>query len=207
MWDSRPRLSDAYFLNKFSNAARASFGFRLAGVDVSFSRVTRISNSSQELRSSFFAIRSFTGCMHSKRLPGSKYVHCLQECSSNPHFAHFPSVGIPCSTVPHCAQRDTARVPGRFTGRGPSAWSQRGGPLLRSSGGFRGACCDRGSDPCDHYPDNPVDGISPQMPPPSTWPIVHPEATGGQVPGSVGHSTRGLHRGSLFEVQFIRENS
>lgn len=33
----------AYFLNKFSNAARASFGRRLAGVDVSFSRVTRIS--------------------------------------------------------------------------------------------------------------------------------------------------------------------
>ena len=35
-----------YFLNKFSNAARASFGFKLAGVEVSFSRVTRISNSS-----------------------------------------------------------------------------------------------------------------------------------------------------------------
>jgi len=32
-----------YFLNKFSNAARASFGRRLAGVEVSFSRVTRIS--------------------------------------------------------------------------------------------------------------------------------------------------------------------
>jgi len=32
-----------YFLNRFSNAARASFGRRLAGVEVSFSRVTRIS--------------------------------------------------------------------------------------------------------------------------------------------------------------------
>lgn len=32
-----------YFLNRFSNAARASFGFKLAGVEVSFSRVTRIS--------------------------------------------------------------------------------------------------------------------------------------------------------------------
>ena len=34
---------DAYFLNRFSNAARASFGFNAAGVEVSFSRVTRIS--------------------------------------------------------------------------------------------------------------------------------------------------------------------
>jgi hypothetical protein len=32
-----------YFLNKFSNAARASLGLTLTGVDVSFSRVTRIS--------------------------------------------------------------------------------------------------------------------------------------------------------------------
>ncbi len=33
----------AYFLNKLSNAARALAGFKLAGVEVSFSRVTRIS--------------------------------------------------------------------------------------------------------------------------------------------------------------------
>jgi hypothetical protein len=32
-----------YFLNRFSNACRASFGRRLAGVDVSFSLATRIS--------------------------------------------------------------------------------------------------------------------------------------------------------------------
>jgi len=61
-----------YFLNKLSNAARALVGRKLAGVEVSFSRVTRISNSSHKFRSSFFAIRSFTGCMHSNRLPGSK---------------------------------------------------------------------------------------------------------------------------------------
>ena len=35
--------SALHFLNKLSNAARASFGFRAAGVEVSFSRVTRIS--------------------------------------------------------------------------------------------------------------------------------------------------------------------
>jgi hypothetical protein len=87
--NSRIILKSRYFLNKLSNAARALVGRKLAGVEVSFSRVTRISNSSHKFRSSFFAIRSFTGCMHSNRLPGSKYVHCLHECSSNPHFGHF----------------------------------------------------------------------------------------------------------------------
>ena len=110
-----------HFLNKFSNAARASFGRNAAGVEVSFSRVTRISYDGHSFRSSFFAIRTATGCMHSNRLPGSKYVHCLHECNANPHFGHFSPAGIPASSVPHCAQRDTARVPGRFTGRGPSA--------------------------------------------------------------------------------------
>jgi hypothetical protein len=65
--------------------------------------------------------------MHSNLLPGSKYMHCLQECSSNPHFEHFPSLVIPCSTVPHCAHRDTARVPGILTGRGPNVLSRFGG--------------------------------------------------------------------------------
>ena len=54
-------------------------------------------------------------------------MHCLQECSSNPHFGHFPSLVIPCSTVPHCAHRDTARVPGILTGRGPNVLSRFGG--------------------------------------------------------------------------------
>jgi hypothetical protein len=57
--------------------------------------------------------------MHSKRLPGSKNMHCLQECNSKPHFGQSPVGGISCSTVPHCAQRETARVPGIFTGFGP----------------------------------------------------------------------------------------
>jgi hypothetical protein len=70
---------DRYFLNRFSNAVRASVGRELAGVDVSFSRVTRISYDGHSLRASFFATRSFTGCMHSNRLPGSKYMHCLHE--------------------------------------------------------------------------------------------------------------------------------
>jgi len=43
----------------------------------------------------------------------------LQECSSNPHLGQSPVGGIACSTVPHCAQRETARVPGICTGFGP----------------------------------------------------------------------------------------
>jgi len=138
-WFAQAQSVELYFLNKFSKAARASLGRKLAGVDVSFSRVTRISKSAHSFRASFFAMRSLIGCMHSKRLPGSKCVHCLHECNSNPHFGHCPSpeLAAPCSTVPHCAQRETTRVPGRFTGFGPRAWSQRGGPLLRSGGGLR----------------------------------------------------------------------
>ena len=116
-----------YFLNRLSNAARASFGRRLTGVEVSFSRVTRISYDGHSFRVSFFATRSFTGCMHSNRLPGSKYVHCLQECNSNPHFGHRSPAGIPCSTVPHCVHRETACVPGRLTGFGPKVLSRFGG--------------------------------------------------------------------------------
>jgi hypothetical protein len=38
--------------------------------------------------------------------------------------------GIPCNTVPHCEQRDTAWVPGMFTGRGPKVLSLFGGAPL-----------------------------------------------------------------------------
>jgi hypothetical protein len=44
----------------------------------------------------------------------------LQECNSNPHFGHrsgfSPNAG---KSVPHCAQRETSRVPGICNGRGP----------------------------------------------------------------------------------------
>jgi hypothetical protein len=47
----------------------------------------------------------------------------LHECNSKPHFGHCPLLGIPCNTVPHCVQREIARVPGKLTGRGPNALS------------------------------------------------------------------------------------
>jgi hypothetical protein len=71
------------------------------------------------LRTSFFSMRFGTGCMHSKRLPVSKYAHCLQEWSSKPHLGQTPVGGIPDNTTPHCEHRDTSRVPGMFTGFGP----------------------------------------------------------------------------------------
>jgi len=48
-------------------------------------------------------------------------VHCLQECSSNPHFAHCPNGSeTRLSSVPHWPQRETECVPGICTGRGPN---------------------------------------------------------------------------------------
>jgi hypothetical protein len=60
-------------------------------------------------------------------------MHCLHECSSNPHLGHFPSGGEPCNTVPHCVQRETSRVPGKLTGRGPNVLSFLGGGVLDRS--------------------------------------------------------------------------
>ena len=80
------------------------------------------------LRTSFFAILSGTGCMHSNRREGSKYVHCLHECNSKPHFGHCPSGSESAlSNVPHCEQRETECVPGIWTGRGPYVSSLRPG--------------------------------------------------------------------------------
>lgn len=146
------------------------------------------------MRASFFATRSFTGCMHSNRLPGSKYMHCLHECNSNPHFGHFPSTPNPCRTVPHCAQRETSRVPGKFTGRGPSAWSHFGGPLLRSGGVFRGASffdsCSLSRYPgCRYFPTDSSQARA----------IVSPPCQPGQVFRifkSVNHRGPGGHEGN-----------
>ena len=97
--------------------------------------------------------------MHSNRLPGSKYVHCLHECNSNPHFGHCPVAVIPCNTVPHCAHRETARVPGRFTGRGPNVLSRFGGRRAQTFPRFsaRPLPLAHGPDPDTHAAD-----ISPQ---------------------------------------------
>ena len=114
------RRGSHYFLNRFSNAARASIGRAELGVEVSFSIRTLIEYKLHWLRSSFRGIRAGIGCVHSNRLEVSKYVHCRQECNSKPHFGHFPmGSDIEPSSAPHCAQRETVRVPGICSARGP----------------------------------------------------------------------------------------
>ena len=67
-------ILNSYFqsLNKLSKARRAASGVDATPVDVCFSTRTLIEKNLQSLRTSFFAIRSGTGCMHSKRFEGSK---------------------------------------------------------------------------------------------------------------------------------------
>jgi hypothetical protein len=61
------------------------------------------------------------GCMHSNRLDGSKYMHCLHECNSNPHFGQFSGISPRLGRiVPHWEQRDTVRFAGICNGRGPN---------------------------------------------------------------------------------------
>ena len=62
---------EAYFLNRFSKARRASSA-RAPPLVVSFSTVTFMAKKVQLLAASLRAMRSGTGCRHSKRLPGSK---------------------------------------------------------------------------------------------------------------------------------------
>jgi hypothetical protein len=83
----------AYFLNKSSNARRASPGraalleysfwapFVGAGAigAVSFSTVMRISKNEQLFFALFFMIASGIGCVHSNCAPVSKFTHCLQQ--------------------------------------------------------------------------------------------------------------------------------
>ena len=62
----------SYFLNSFANASRASVG----GPDEVWRSTTiRVANSSQVLRACLFTIRAAIVLLHSKRAPGSKYVH------------------------------------------------------------------------------------------------------------------------------------
>ena len=61
----------SYFLNKFSNALRAS-STRIVLDEVSFSTITRIEKDGQVFLTSFRGTRSTICCAHSKRLAGSK---------------------------------------------------------------------------------------------------------------------------------------
>src|SRR5262249_3011014 len=98
----RPR----YFLKRFPNARRASSG-RTAPPDVSRSTVTISENAVQSLRARLSAMRSTTGCTHSKRRAESKCAHWRHACSSARQCGHCVSESaVIGSTPPHAAQRD-----------------------------------------------------------------------------------------------------
>src|SRR5579884_2472029 len=108
-----------YFLNRFSNAARASRGL---DVEVSRSIVVRGVKNEHSFRASFFGIRAVIGLVHSNRLAVSKNVHCRQLCSSAPQLGHFPCSSMPAGrTVAQEAHRHTERCPGIVGVLGPKS--------------------------------------------------------------------------------------
>jgi hypothetical protein len=95
------------FLKSALNALRASEELRgpwpllaageggWAEGDASRATVTRGSNNVQSLALSFTAIRTGMGFRHWKRVEGSKWAHCLQQCSAAPHFGQLPLKAVP----------------------------------------------------------------------------------------------------------------
>src|SRR6185436_149840 len=91
-----------HFLNSFANASRAFVG---GPEEVWRSTTIRPANSSQVLRACLFTIRAVIGLVHSRRAPGSKYVHCRQLCRSALHFGQVLSKFIfGGAFAPHEAQ-------------------------------------------------------------------------------------------------------
>jgi hypothetical protein len=91
---------ESYFLNSALKALRASvelrgvWSFTGAGGgaegDASRATVTRGSNNVHSLALSFSGMRTGIGFRHWKRVEGSKWEHCLQQCRAAPHFGQFP---------------------------------------------------------------------------------------------------------------------
>src|SRR5439155_12842079 len=99
-----------FFLKRLSRARRGSSG-DAAPDAVSRSTVTCIEKNVQALRAFLLAMRSGIGWVHSKRWPGSKWAHCRQEWSSDPHFGHWPNGSVSGgSRVPQSTQRETVRA-------------------------------------------------------------------------------------------------
>jgi hypothetical protein len=102
----------AYFLNRLSNAARASVALRGAWL-IPFSpplpaapegwasraTVTRGEKKSQVLAWSLRGMRSGIGLTHWNRVEGSKFTHCLQQCRAAWHLGHSPLKSISAANV------------------------------------------------------------------------------------------------------------
>jgi hypothetical protein len=113
------------FLNRLSKAVRASPGVRTscrwggegpgpkdeAGGAPSRMTVTFGVKSSHSFALSLYGIRAGIGFTHWKRVEGSKWEHCLQQCNSVLHFGQLPLKSVPCgSTVEQLKQRDAVTV-------------------------------------------------------------------------------------------------
>jgi hypothetical protein len=61
--------------------------------------VIRGENSVHSFCLSFAAIRSGTGFVHWNRVDGSKWEHCLQQCSGAEHLGHGPLNCVPGGSV------------------------------------------------------------------------------------------------------------
>jgi hypothetical protein len=67
--------------------------------------------------------------MHWKRVEGSKWEHCLQQCSWAPHFGHAPVKSVPGgSVVEQLKQREAVTACTRRGRRGPVMSSDGRGP-------------------------------------------------------------------------------
>ena len=76
----------------------------------------------QRFWASFFGMRAVIGCVHSNRLAVSKKAHCLQLCSSKPHFGQRPCRSIPTGKIiAQEAHRTTSRFPGMAGVFGPNS--------------------------------------------------------------------------------------
>ena len=110
-----------HFLNSFANASRAFVG----GPDeVSRSTIMRAANSSHSLRACLFTIRAGIVLLHSRRAPGSKWVHWRQLWRSTLHFGQVLSklmfVGAFAPHAVHFDDSPNAIIRGE---RGPSRCS------------------------------------------------------------------------------------
>lgn len=124
-----PTRVSCYFLNKLAKACLASVG---APEEVCRSTTVLEVNSSQVLLAVLFTIRFRIVLLHSKRAPGSKYVHCLQVCRSPRHFVQALVKPILASSfTPHAPHLDTSPKAIIFGERGPS----------RSRGACLPSCC------------------------------------------------------------------
>jgi len=104
--------SRAYFLNRLSNAARASLALRGAWLipfspalpavpegRASRATVTRGEKYSHVLAWSLRGMRRGIGLTHWNRVEGSKFTHCLQQCRAAWHFGHSPLKSISAASV------------------------------------------------------------------------------------------------------------